>query len=311
MSFDVEAWADGALDVARRESGGEELICRCPDCGKPKLSVNAAKGVWNCWGCSKGGGPVALIAKIERITRQEAQRRIGAGVQRRTRGGQSMREAILGSRQAALPQLYTPLPEAFRPIFDETERRWEVPQYLRTRKVSLRVARRYGLGFCSEGYYEGRLILPARMGGQVRTWQARAMRGQSPKYLGPPKAPKAAAIFGLDEIRGERHVVVVEGALDVLRLAKLKIPAVAMMGKRGSHAQAVALHRWGVESVTLLLDGDAMTALARAVLTLGSFAVVKTARLPAQYDPDDAPRTLLLHALAAAKVPRMADLALP
>lgn len=119
--------------------------------------------------------------------------------------------------------------------------------------------------------FRGRITFPFRDGhGRVvgfggRTVSAFETRGRSKphKYINSPETPvfsKGNLLFGLHEarasIREERTVVVVEGYLDVLALARIGIGAVATAGTAFSEAQAGLLARHGAERALFVFDGD-------------------------------------------------------
>jgi DNA primase len=76
------------------------------------------------------------------------------------------------------------------------------------------------------------------------------------KYKLPPRFRKSAVLYGLNRVRGKKHLVLVEGFFSVFRLFALGVPAVAFMGRSISDEQIALLHKVEVKYLTVLLDGD-------------------------------------------------------
>ncbi len=153
------------------------------------------------------------------------------------------------------------LPEGFEPVWDG--QRWRWPRYLTQRGISQNVALAYKLGYCRSGPYADRLILPVYEDGNLMSWQARSAIGAEPKYLSATTNSRGKLLFGFDQLpENAREVVVVEGPIDVLALARAEVPAVALMGTHSTPAQAFKLATRGVEVAHLCLDPEG-TFLAR------------------------------------------------
>lgn len=91
--------------------------------------------------------------------------------------------------------------------------------------------------------YAGRRLDPSQAG-RLGQWKL------------PAGLPKRSLLYNLHRIAplAGRAVVVVEGPWDVLRLAQLGVPAVALLGTHLSDEQARLLE--GVGRVVVMLDGD-------------------------------------------------------
>ena len=93
--------------------------------------------------------------------------------------------------------------------------------------LTLKQAATWGLGYCLAGRYEGRIIIPIRMGGKVVAFQARSYNRREPKYLnsiaGPESDPKSecsrptrAVLFNVDGVKPGEEILLVEGVGDVM-----------------------------------------------------------------------------------------------
>ena len=319
MRFDVAAWVDDRIGVRTTARGrhGPQLVADCPLCGHAsKLWIAVETGLWTCYKCNAGGGIIKLVAEIDGLTIAQARKFVRAGgeeervarpVEELVRQQAQAEDAQVQARKVQAEALPTTvdLPEEFVPIWNPETRVWNFPVYARDRGIWARTALAFGLGFCLEGRYAGRLIFPARVNGSVRTFQGRAMGPWTPKYLGP--AVEGGALFGYDEAVGGEEIVVCEGPIDVLSLVQKGIPAVGLMGKVASPAQAVLLARAGFRRAIVMLDRDAQTDGVEAAITIGEVVSVRTTTLPESKDPGEAPKDEILAALARARPPRIRE----
>ena len=203
------------------------------------------------------------------------------------------------------------LPEDFEPVWDAAGNRWNVPDYLTKRGLSKETARDFGVGFCRRGPYGHRLLFPILHAGELVGFQARAMRGDvEPKMLNP-NFPKSRYLIGHDFAVLAEQVLVVEGPIDVLRLAQKGHVAVGTMGRKLSTAQVHLLLLAGIGSIVLLPDGDDpgawLAALESFDLFEGHEVAVSIGWLPEGRDPGDATRAQVSAALAGARPPTARD----
>lgn len=120
---------------------------------------------------------------------------------------------------------------------------------------------------------------------------------QQPKYLNSPDSPifhKGKVFYGLDHsakfIRSEDEVIVVEGYMDWLALAKVSVNnIVATLGTALTHEHAKAIKRY-TNKVLILFDGDeaGKSAAARSLPILLSEGLhARGLFLPNNLDPDE------------------------
>lgn len=314
ISFDVEGYLDEEIGIQVRSMGktGRELVCQCPFCGKDrKLYVSKTVGTFHCFSCKEGGNIVALVAEIAGVSRKTAR-----GI---VRGhnldvGHSVSEARQGG---AAPVEVTPrsrhdLPAEFEPIY--SGRTYTRCPYIEDRGITYRSAKAFDLGVCRTGRYGGRLVMPIVEDSVNLSFVARVMgSGIDPKYIHPPGDDKDSLVYNIDGIVGSRSVVVVEGTIDAIAMSQKGFPTVALLGKAGNVVQALKLRRDGVRDVLVMLDPDAFESVTKkgrkpkpssAVVTavnLSEHLDVEVARLPAPYDPGDAPIEVVEQAIIEAR----------
>lgn len=295
--FPVEDYVAARLTLKARSEGGKggELICHCPFCdGKRKFYVNAETGRWICYKCEERGRLNALIEKVDGLSKAEAARFVFAEIARQP--ARTISQLLY--RPAPPDEHPVEWPSEFVPVYSEGE--WSFPLYLEERRVSRGLAREYGLGFCESGRYDGRVILPCHVNGELTFFQGRAIDDREPKYLSPVHG-KGVSLYGFDEAVsfGLQTVALVEGPFDVLGCARAGIPAVGLMGKSVS-AEQISLLGDCWSSVVLLLDPGAEDSVKRVSRALADTLPVKIGKLVGA-DPGKALITDLRKAFATAE----------
>jgi hypothetical protein len=174
-----------------------------------------------------------------------------------------------------------PPPEFYRPISVDG-----ILPYMAKRGITMEDAVAFGLAWCSDGRYRGRLIFPVWEDRRLVYYQARAMweaSDQSPgthytKALNPPKEVGTVSgdvLMNLDQARQHPRIAIVEGPVDCIKAGP---SAVATFGKRIYPRQIGKLIRAGVRAIDLMWDGPspsepqgALPAMVEAAPLLAAF----------------------------------------
>jgi hypothetical protein len=336
----IRDWVDVELEVL---AVADEITCRCPWCSGDRLYVNPARAVFVCFKCGEHGTATQLVQRHKGVSWDAAKAALASGG---VRGWDP--EALLGmlkrprarGRTEEKHQVVQPLPEEFQPCFDG--RRWRVPKYL-TRPMPRPGTEdepgrglfqgeiiRHGLGFCREGRYRDRVVVPvacqgnqsfvARLMGREKDFRWKPRSGDwvtPPKYLTPRGANLPRLLWGYDQAEpGCDQVVLVEGVFDRIRLLSLDVPGVmALFGKRLTDEQVELLRQLRPRRTVLMLDASARAEAAMAVVDLKRrvHTTPLIATLPLGEDPDTYgyfnPEGLL-DVLATVRPPREAELLL-
>ena len=137
--------------------------------------------------------------------------------------------------------------------------------------LTMTQAERFGLGYSLAGRYEGRIIIPIKMGGKVVGFQARSYRGKEPKYLnsiaGPESDPESecsrptrAVLYNIDGVPLWSEILLVEGVGDVMGWHKNNLSrmpqAVAIMGMRLSPEKIRMLRELKPNRIIVGLDNE-------------------------------------------------------
>ena len=279
-------------EVTRAGGGnGTELIVDCPFCGRHKLSVNAQKGVWQCWHCHESGTTRRLLGKAVKAVRAER-------VERPRSSG------------------YIP-PGDLVPLdaLNEDSEAW---LYLKGRGFDpVSLCRNFGVSYCRKGRSfaggvfntSGTVVLPVCENGKSVAWQSRLLYDPSkvkademaaygfakdekgrfkvpPKYFTMPGMDKRELLWNYDNARKSDTVVVTEGVFDAIRVGKC---GVATFGKSVSDVQVGLLQQYW-KHVILLLDPDAAREAKRTSAMFGPTVDVVTVMLHGYKDAGDTPR---------------------
>ncbi|WP_393965478.1 DNA primase [Exiguobacterium sp. S22-S28] len=145
--------------------------------------------------------------------------------------------------------------------------------------------------------FNGRVVFPiSDRDGTIVGFSGRSIDGRDPKYVNTAETPlfnKSELLFGFAQARGamrkSKQVVLVEGNLDVVRVAQAGIPyTVASLGTALTPVHAQNLARI-VDEVIVCYDGDkaGRAATLKALRLLEDVAVdCSVIRLPDEEDPD-------------------------
>lgn len=302
MSFNISDYVHDNLDVVRvaeSTGSGGEIVCNCLFCsGNQKLWVNESKGRWICYKCGEKGSIEGLVARVEGVSLSEARRVVASADSEPL---PDPRLSIVRPTPATYLAADFSLPPEFVPVYNRITRTWRIPEFLRKRGISPRIAMAWGLGFCGSGEAAGRLICPVTTYGKLVFYTGRLMFPGTPKWWHPPNAKKSEAVYGLDAILGQSEAILVEGPFDVLALHQRGLPGICCFGTVMSASQEALICRAGVKKLILMLDADPAGRKALLPMVVGALRGkfdLRLVILPDGKDPDDLSTSALTDALA-------------
>jgi DNA primase len=291
--------AELAAEVTKVRRSGRSVMAVCPFHQEktPSLSIDAARGLFHCFGCGKSGdvfqwvqetqstdfvGALELLARRANVTLTEdptAKRRRGR------------RESLVSATQLAL--------EFFNDQLKKSPEAGRARSYLRSRGYDGDVVERFKLGYSPDTWdslighlkdegintrtmeeaglisksrqgrpidrFRGRLMFPIYdLRGDAVGFGARILDGDGPKYLNSPETPiyrKSNLLYGLNWAKGaivrEGEAVVVEGYTDVIALHLADHPVAVASCGTALGDEHLDLLRRFSEKVVLAFDGDA------------------------------------------------------
>jgi hypothetical protein len=215
---------------------GTEYIFNCPKCNhhKPKLSVNVDKGVFKCWVCDYSGTNIfRLIRSYGDYNQKKKWKELDGQVRLDNFELQIQSffekpaeeiEATLSLPSEFISLANNNLPKsASRPL-----------KYLYDRGITKKDILYWKIGYCPDGEYEGRIIIPSfNMSGYANYFVARSYREDWRKYMNP-RVKKSNMIFNQLYVDFQTDVVITEGVFDAIVAGPNSIPILGSTLKEGS-----------------------------------------------------------------------------
>ena len=241
---------DGALGVGTSMKGNEQAH-HCPFCHhhKKKLQVNLETQYWHCWVCdSKGRSIQSLLRKLN-VERSEVSKIVGIYGEYIPAKGEETEEVV----KLKLPNEFKPLYTKPKSInFDYNQ----AIGYLHRRGIHMDEILKYNIGYCEDGLYGGRVIIPSyNEDGELNYFVARSYHEEATmKYKNPPVS-RDVIVFD-NQINWNEPITLVEGVFDSFSVKRNVIP---ILGKFIPKTLKAKIFEKGVKEITILLDSDAVS----------------------------------------------------
>ena len=308
---------------------GSNLFGLCPFHSEKTASFSVApdKGIYYCFGCHKGGGPVNFIMEIESLDYPDAVRFLA-----KRAGLEVPEDNEYRSNYKKQERLRALCKDTARYFHEQLNGPAGQPgrEYLVKRGLSRATVTRFGLGFAPEGWsnlldtmlkkgytkeelLDAGLVLKSQKGslydrfrnrlmfpiidvrGNVIGFGGRVMDDSKPKYLNSPETiifNKRKNLFALNVAKKstQGRIILTEGYMDAIALHQYGFDcAVASLGTAltEEHAQLLAKY---TNQVVLTYDGDeaGQNATRRAIPMLEKAGLqVKILRMQGAKDPDE------------------------
>ena len=232
---------------------GDEHLYHCPYCGhhKKKMSINFSNGYWKCWVCDTRGKNIYRIVRKFGNYQQRQKYRELQGLVDLTDFEEMFKEYnnIEEKQILEMPEGFVSLCNKDLPM-DSTD----AFRYLSSRGIGRREILKWKIGYCKEGRYAGRIIIPSfDIEGDLNYFIARSYVGHTRRYLNPPA--DRDLVFNELNIDWDEPVVLVEGVFDAIAAGFNAIPILGSTLREGSRLfQAIAVHD---TPVYMALDHDA------------------------------------------------------
>jgi len=227
----------------------EEYAFHCPFCNhhKKKLQINLNSFRWHCWICNIGGYNLKQLFKKLKATKEQFKELFDlVGDASSYRQDYSSTETI---EKVSLPKEYIPLWE--KQSSPDYKR---AMLYLKQRNIDLFDIIKYGIGYCEDGAYSGRIIVPSYdLDGNLNYFVGRSFYETKLKYKNPPVSKN---IIGFELfINWNEPIILVEGVFDAIAIKRNAIP---LFGKTipNNLMRKIILNK--VKEIYLCLDKDAL-----------------------------------------------------
>ena len=255
---------------------------RCPSCGSPdKYGVHLGQNRTNCFKCGFNKKPLNVVSFIENHnTYNETRNFLGLFE------GAEYYEAPV----EILKEKRFELPESFKLItLGDSSFAKICRSNLKKRGFSLSKLERKGIGYCTRGEFELRIIIPYSVNGKLVYFNARkVVDDDSPKFKNPPIEDvgigKSLLIYNRDCLYMYSRVYLMESATNALTWGD---SALSIGGKVLSDYQFGEIAKSPCEEVIIILDPDATDWAIKAAMKLVFHKKVKVVILPGDSDVND------------------------
>ncbi len=288
----VDILVDILGDYKSHNSYSGQISFSCPVCsfeikgldeldGKGNLEVNYKQGVFKCWACAETHNTHGSLHKL--IKKYGTHRQL------------KKFELLIPDNdfntekkkyhKVKLPQEYILFKSASSglKLIHHYKRAYN---YLKERHVTDQMIEKFNIGFCYEGKYANRIIIPSYDAtGQLNYFVARSYETKPYRKYDNPEAEKQTIIFNEHLIDWSRPIHIVEGPFDSIFLSN----AIPMLGKVLSDYLFSVLYDKATE-IIIILDGDAWKDSQKLYYKLNGgrlFGKVSVVRLPEDKDIAD------------------------
>jgi DNA primase len=209
-------------------------------------TTDKRENFWHCWVCgAKGKTILSLFKKVKAPQDKIAELNI---------------LVVPNKKDKTTEQGAPELPKEFIPLFTSVEDKIaqieakHALKFLKNRGITTDDITKYNIGFCKEGAYAERVIIPSYDNlGKLNYFIARSYKDSDRKYKNPPIAAKEAIGFEL-YINWDAPIILVEGMFDALTIKRNVIP---LFGKVLHDKLMKKLVESSVNRIYIALDNDA------------------------------------------------------
>ena len=236
---------------------GNELAFYCPFCNhhKQKLQVNTETQKWHCWTCNSGGKKLTSLLRKLDVDRKTI------AIIREIYGDSNYNP----QQEDAETKIYISLPKEFKSLN-------EVPKgfnpeykhaihYLTQRGITEKDIIKYNIGYCTEGLYARRVIIPSyNSDGSLSYFVSRSYYTEERmKYKNPPISKNIICFDS--QVNWNEPIILCEGVFDAITIKRNAIP---LLGKFPSKQLVEKIFMSGVSDIIISLDNDAMNEALKA-----------------------------------------------
>ena len=212
---------------------------------KPKLQVNIKNGKWHCWVSGQGGHNLFQLFKKVKATKKQYQELNELSDNFSFEYVPTKQE----NKEVKLPDEYKPMwTKSNSPTYKHALK------YLKSRGVSEDDMIKYSIGYCEDGLYSNRIIIPSYDDeGKLNFFIGRDIFDSKLKYRNSP-TPKDIIGFELF-VNWEEPILLVEGALDAITS---KVNSIPLFGKTIMNNLKRKILEKKVKTLYVALDNDAV-----------------------------------------------------
>jgi DNA primase len=243
---------------SHNESSGQ-ISFDCPVCsyeikgldrgdGKGNLEINYIKNVYKCWSC---GDMYNTHGSLYSLIKKHGNPRLLKRYQI-LKPDDEYQQGAKFYKKVQLPKEFIPLTN-IHPAYKLTPHYKQVKAYLNKRNITEDIIRKFNIGYCNDGEYFGRVIIPSYdIDDELNYFIARSYLTKSKLKYKNPEAQKEIIIFNENIINWDETIYLVEGVFDSIFLPN----SIPMLGKHLSKSLFDRLYS-SAKKIVIVLDGDA------------------------------------------------------
>jgi len=212
---------------------------------KPKLQINVKTGKWHCWVSNEGGHNLFQLFKKAKATHDqmdELSKLVGKPKYKRDDSETTKKEVVKLPRGVLSLSVKHP-----SPVYKQAM------HYLFSRGITGDDILRYNMGYCEEGPYANRIIVPSYdKNGSLNFFVGRDIYQSKLKYKNPPVSKD---VIGFELfINWDEPIILCEGVFDAIAIKRNAIP---LFGKTIQSKLQKEIYKQGVKKIYVVLDEDA------------------------------------------------------
>ena len=213
---------------------------------KQKLQINIKTQKWHCWVSNAGGRTLFQLFKKISASHQhfdELRELVGDSPQYKKKNSVKINEVVQ-------------LPNEFKPLWNGTDSivKRHALSYLYKREIDDSDILKYNIGYCDEGLYSNRIIIPSYdSDGKLNFFVGRDFYSSKMKYR---NSPTTKDIIGFDLfINWDEPIILCEGVFDAMAFKRNALP---LFGKTVMKTLQKKIIESRVKIIYLALDNDAV-----------------------------------------------------
>jgi len=243
----------------KHNEGSGQISFDCPTCsydikalddgdGKGNLEVNYFRNVFKCWACSETHETHGSIYKLVNKWGSTSHKKQLSLIMPDT----FISKNEIKYEKVVLPKEYIKFSEASAGT-KMTHHYKGAYNYLISRGITDRMIERHNIGFCCDGPYYGRIVVPSYdKKGDLNFFVARLFGDGFLKYKNP-RASKEALIFNEYLLDWSKDIYICEGVFDSFYLPN----SIPLLGKFINEYLWMSLYDNAKKDIIICLDGDA------------------------------------------------------
>ena len=240
---------------------------------KPKLQINMSSQKWHCWVSNQGGHSLySLFKKINADSRYFSELKDIVFIP-------TKKDEIESKVVVSLPREYQSLSSKSSSLFYK-----HAIHFLKRRGINETDIKKHKIGFCDNGVYQNRIIIPSYDDyGVLNYFVGRSFMGDGMKYKNPNVSRDIIPFDWF--IAWSFPIVLCEGVFDAMSIRTNAIP---MLSKKPSKSLLRKIFEKNVQTIYIALDEDARKDAYNLSEFFRNFGIdSKVVKLPKNKDPND------------------------